>query len=553
MASSILMPAILEFNYPSFDMEKENVTFIGKISINNNLAQVDHIQVKITQQDDGKNGLNTDFFPKNIYFIKNQSTDIFYIKLNLQYNGKSIFKNSYDNLIPTFYKMQVRLGYKDENYPEKMYNEEWGQTPPDGWLENNGDLFSEWSNTSIIKSTFSPDVNVLGLSNVSMNNIDNPYQLFNANYITKDKEENIQSYKFELLDTKGFLIEEQELNYIKDYITPSITYQIKSYIKTEKNYVLKLTTESTYGLIQTVVYDLYFTGAQEVFPLEVIGKSNIENATNVITIKYNNIFSNIDKILVKRLSMSNYYNSYDNLFEINNISNFTKDIIFNDYIINSDELYIYYLQIVYKDGTYSSLSKPIKIICSYDYTYIMGENQEQIIVYSPQISNVTLTKRDVLTETLGEKYPYFQKIGYIDYKTFNITGTISYLSIGNEENKIKDIAINDIYGKNASEEVQNMIKEFYGDKIGENYTTSIDYFMEKEYRNKISSFLNNGEIKIIKSPTERLMFTRFTNVNITPKEELGRAIYDFSLTATEIFGEKNIDYSKYKFGEAYEL
>ena len=69
MANSILMPPILEFNYPSFDMEKDSVIFIGKLSINNNLKQVDHIQVKLLQQDDNKNGLNTELFPKNIYFI----------------------------------------------------------------------------------------------------------------------------------------------------------------------------------------------------------------------------------------------------------------------------------------------------------------------------------------------------------------------------------------------------------------------------------------------------------------------------------------------------
>ena len=90
MANSILMPPILEFNYPSFDMEESSVTFIGKISINNNLSQVDHIQVKILQQDDGKNGLNTELFPENIYFIKNESTDIFSIRLNLFINDVSI-------------------------------------------------------------------------------------------------------------------------------------------------------------------------------------------------------------------------------------------------------------------------------------------------------------------------------------------------------------------------------------------------------------------------------------------------------------------------------
>lgn len=553
MANSILMPPVLEVNYPSFDMAKETVTFIGKLSINNNLTQVDHIQVKISQLDDSKNGLNVNIFPKNIYFIKNESTDIFYIRLNLFIGGSTIFNNSVQTYIPSFYKMQVRLGYKDETNSDKMYQEEWGQSPPDGWLEDNVELFSEWSNTSIIKTTFTPEVEIIGLNNFNVNNISNPYQLFNATYNSLDSTENIQSYNFELLDEGGHEIEVQELNYVTDYVTPSITYQIKSYVKTKTNYLLKLTTESTLGLRTSILYQIYFTGEQEDFPLQLDLTIDNKNAANIIKISHSPSFTDIDRILVKRLSISNKYNSYDNIYEITNVNEKTKNIYFKDYLINSDELYIYYFQIVYLDNSYSALSAPIKAINSYDYTYILGENGEQIPVYTPQISSITLTKRDAFTETLGEQYPYFQKIGLIDYKTFSFSGNITYLSTVNEENKIKTETLDEIYGINASDEIKQMIQEAYGNSVGNNYISTINYFMEKEYREKLMSFLNNGEVKVIKSPTERLLFTRFTNINLTPKTELSRAIYDFNLTATEIFNEKTIDYTKYSFGEDYEL
>lgn len=553
MANSILMPPVLEVNYPSFDMTKETVTFIGKLSINNNLTQVDHIQVKLLQLDDSKNGLNANVFPKNIYFIKNESTDIFYIRLNLFIGGSTIFNNSIQTYIPSFYKMQVRLGYKDETSSDKMYQEEWGQSPPDGWLEDNAELFSEWSNTSIIKTTFTPEVEIIGLNNFNVNNIDNPYQLFNATYNSLDSTENIQSYNFELLDEGGHEIEVQELNYVTDYVTPSITYQIKSYVKTKTNYLLKLTTESTLGLRASILYQIYFTGEQEDFPLQLDLTIDNKNAANIIKISHSSSFADIDRILVKRLSISNKYNSYDNIYEITNVNEKTKNIYFKDYLINSDELYIYYFQIVYLDNSYSALSTPIKAVNSYDYTYILGENGEQIPVYTPQISSITLTKRDAFTETLGEQYPYFQKIGLIDYKTFSFSGNITYLSTVNEENKVKTKALDEIYGVNAPDEIKQMIQEAYGNSVGNNYINTINYFMEKEYREKLMNFLNNGEVKVIKSPTERLLFTRFTNINLTPKTELSRAIYDFSLTATEIFNEKTIDYTKYSFGEDYEL
>ena len=553
MANSILMPPILEFNYPSFDMEKDNVIFIGKLSINNNLKQVDHIQVKLIQQDDGKNGLNQELFPKNIYFIKNESEDIFYIKLNLFFDGNSIFSNSQEELIPAFYKMQVRLGYKDEDQLDKMYNEDWGQEPPDNWLDENSDLFSEWSNTSIIKTTFAPTVEIIGLKKTEINNIDNPYILFNASYISNDSTENIESYKFELLNEAGIEIEVQNLNYIDDYVTPSINYQIKSYINKETNYILKLTTQSNYGLTNTILYQLFFTGIEIPFPLTLEKIIDSNNALNIIKIKYNSNFSNINKILIKRLSISNNYNSYDDVYVINDVNKKNKDIYFKDYLINSDEVYIYFLQIVYSDNSYSALSEPVTMKNSYEYTYILGENGEQILIYSPQINSITITKRDTLTETLGQQFPYFRSIGFINYKSFNFSGNITYLSTINEENKIKAESLNELYAINASEEIKEILRDEYGDNLGDNYSVSFNYFMEKQYREKLINFLENGEIKVIKSPTERLLFTKFTNVNVTPKQELGRAIYDFSVTATEIFNEKNINYNKYIFGDDYEL
>lgn len=555
MANSILMPPILEFNYPSFDMEGDEVIFIGKLSINNNLTQVDHIQVRLLQQDDGKNGLNTTLFPKGIYFIKNSSTDIFYIKLKLFLKGTTIFSNSTDTYIPSFYRMQVRLGYKDETQEDKMYQEAWGQTPPENWLESNGDLFSEWSNTSIIKTTFAPNVTVIGLNEKEVNTLNNPYALFNGTYVTNDTTENIQAYKFELLDSNGIEVETQELNYVRDYVSPSITYQIKSYIKKETTYFLKLTTESVFGFKKTVLYELIFSGEEVPFPLICETSSDNKNACNIIKIAYDKtIFETVDKILIKRLSISNKYSSYDDVYQIQNVKSTMKDIYFKDYLINSEEVYIYYLQLVYTDGSYSSLSAPLPIKTSYDLTYLLGEDNKQIIIYSPQISGINIVQKDSYSETLGSQFPYFQRIGPIDYKSFSLSGNITFLStMSNEENNIKKETVEDIYSIDAPEEIQEILKQNYGDNVGANYSTSIDYFMEKEYREKLIKFLSDGNVKVIKSPTERLMFIRLSQINVTPKQELTRAIYDFSANAIEVFNEKNIDYSKYIFGDNYEL
>lgn len=554
MANSTLMPPILEFNYPSFDMTKESHIFIGKLSINNNMKQVDHVQIKITQVDDDKNGFNKEVIPRDIYFMKNDSEDIFYIKLFLTVKSATIFANSVNFLVPTRYKMQVRLGYKDASRLEEMYNEEWGQDVPQDWLDRNGELFSEWSNTSLIKTTVEPEISIIGLKIDELNILNNPYQLFNGTFKNLDKTEQIQSYNIALLDLSEHIIDEKTKTYVEDYITPSLTYQIKKFVKTGIEYKIRLIVYTTDDLEKEITYRVFFNEQENEFPLLVEKIIDNVNAKNILKIRYNSIFPTIEKILIKRLSIANEYNSYDDIFLINDISLKNKDIYFSDYFINSDELYIYYLQIVYKNGEYSALSSPIPIKNKYDFSYILGEDGEQFKILDSVINTMTIVTKDTLSETLGSKYPIMQRIGNIKYKTFTFGGVITYLNTDiDEENQLREKTIDKIYGAEAPLEIKEILENEYGDNNKHNYSSSINYFVEKEYRDTLSNFLSNGKIKIIKSPSERLMICTFMNFSLVPKKELSRSIYDFTVNANEIMGEKDIDYFNFSIGEVYEL
>lgn len=76
------------------------------------------------------------------------------------------------------------------------------------------------------------------------------------------------------------------------------------------------------------------------------------------------------------------------------------------------------------------------------------------------------------------------------------------------------------------------------------------YMQEREFRERVMKFLYNGEPKIFKSPTEGLIMVRLTDISFTPKNELGRKIYDFSCTMTEIGRVDMESLSKYNFREA---
>jgi hypothetical protein len=79
-----------------------------------------------------------------------------------------------------------------------------------------------------------------------------------------------------------------------------------------------------------------------------------------------------------------------------------------------------------------------------------------------------------------------------------------------------------------------------------------DRLTQREFRELVMNFLYSDQPKLFRSTPEGNILVRLTDVNLTPNQQLGRMIYDFSCTATEI-GECSIEnYKLYQiqdFGE----
>ena len=78
------------------------------------------------------------------------------------------------------------------------------------------------------------------------------------------------------------------------------------------------------------------------------------------------------------------------------------------------------------------------------------------------------------------------------------------------------------------DEFQNIISNY----VEKGYKE--DFIFEKLFRDKIMNFLNDGKPKLFKSSTEGNIIVRLTNVSFTPNQQLGRQVYSFTATATEI-------------------
>lgn len=250
----------------------------------------------------------------------------------------------------------------------------------------------------------------------------------------------------------------------------------------------------------------------------------------------------------------------------------TKDILYKtDYTIESGIKYKYAIVKENSSG-YRSIplmekDAPARWV-DFQYNYILGTKGHIRLMYDNTIQsfkkNVLQNKQD----TIGGKYPVVTKNGYAYYSEFQVEGLISveqevaeYVDSDSFRFKSGDylagadkicFSVNskDNYWRRAdnfedfdrTEDEDGNIKEWLGgiyvcdvNNLDNNNDLTDDYyFVERKYRELLIDFLNDGEYKLYKSPTEGNILVVLTEVSLTPKEELGRLIYSFSATAIEV-------------------
>lgn len=149
-------------------------------------------------------------------------------------------------------------------------------------------------------------------------------------------------------------------------------------------------------------------------------------------------------------------------------------------------------------------SKEEIIIVEFDYEdIILVDNSAsggvQLIRFNPSLSSLKRNQAESITQTLGGKYPVIRRNGDMDYYTFTLGGLISTLAL-----------------KDQYEDEAKRILE------------------ERKFRKEFVDGLCNGKVKLFKAGPEGLMLVRITGVSLTPETKLGRDIYSFSATVTEV-------------------
>lgn len=173
----------------------------------------------------------------------------------------------------------------------------------------------------------------------------------------------------------------------------------------------------------------------------------------------------------------------------------------------------------------SSVTTSYTTYVDYDNSFLINsntkKNQQISIVFDENISSFKPVRKDAVIETIGSKYPFVIRNASVNYKTMEFSGNITYFM---------DIENVSGFGSNT----------YYSD-----YNKA--FYLERNFRDWFEEWVNDGTPKVLKTPTEGLRLVRIHNLNFTPIRQLGRLIYSFSCTITEIGDYSGQNLTRYKF------
>lgn len=496
------------------------------------------------------------------------------------------------------YKIQIR-------FSDLAYDESIGQS---AWLNQNANHFSEWSTFCITKaigyprwSSFLNNIDYLSSSTLN----------FIADYSNDDSSEILYSYKLQLWkdewkdDEEGnsifdncYLLEESEEIYTNQYYNPNqIQYNFKT--KLENTYfddeelgnmeyflIIGYTTLNKYShsllsfpLNTAIPYEdsiekynypegqwwidvQYSQDAQtpvQVITADIIDtvgnssfKSDFNNQTFIaqeeeegrigLKLYLNDDTPQTDIFIITRADSKDNFQTWTDIKWI-----FCNDTIINqlpmifDYTIESGVWYKYSVQ-TYKyneeagmhiRGIMNTMALPV--LREFEFAYLIGEGGRQLkLQYNNNMNSYVYNYSDSKTDTIGGKYPFITRNGNMKYRTIPINGLISF-NMDEQELFTNDTELY-IY-PDIITRYQNRHQQY----------RDYDYIKERDFREKVLAFLQDGKPKLFKSTSEGNLIIRLMQVAAQPNQSLNRMIFSFTSTGHEVADATMENYLKYKF------
>ena len=451
------------------------------------------------------------------------------------------------------YKIQMR-------FSNVAYDSSMGQA---AWLNQHASEFSEWSSYTITKAIPKPVITIplFNYDSSLVNNDSNSivsHSIFSSTldvsgaYSNADANEILYSYTVRLKDVDGTELETSDLIYANQHIPNQFSYIFKTELENEKEYDFELEYETLnrYENTISIRFNVALLISETTDNIQLLTAEDAlarsytsieaEQSDGRIGLKlyYKDEIPYFGNICIRRSDSRTNFKVWDDIafvqVTVPDGEESVNDLpLIYDYTAESGVWYQYGIQFIDLNGYRSPMVKHAPIKREYDYAFLLGENNQQLrLEYNHTVSSFKTNLSDSKMDTIGGQYPFITRNGNMKYKTFPINGLISF----NMDEHNLFTTMKDIY---QYDEVVDLYKD-------EEFTM-YDYTYERDFRNKVVEFLQDGKPKLFKSPTEGNIIVRLMDVNTTPDAKLGRLISSFSANAHEVATANMANYKEYGF------
>ena len=532
--NNYLFPPFMPSKQDGFVVNGEGRVYFN-LSPLNSIDQVEHLQLSLYRQDNNRNLLTDRTYTSSGVSLNTRNSVLYYKKSEIKFSAS---KQMYYVVIPKLKtplipaglvaKIQIRLGTQTLRFANgAVYDNSTGEEMTEVW--NNTQInvlgMSEWSTISIIKTLSPFDSYIQNFNTGVVNNISTTVYTFvgMTNLYNSNPKETIKSTRFVLFDFKGNQLEDSgaiiqpESQKLYNYHTfnkvldPDTTYQVLFEVSTSSGYtqsqlydfaVVLEDRDITYSIELNENY--YGMSSEEISLTKTMVRLVVKDAAY----SDENLKPNI--YLIRRASSKDNFETWIDLAELRcAIGTSELYATYNDIMVESGITYKYTVQPKMLNTSRLVVSDSVEATPVYEHTWLLGQNNAYLSIgFNLNLSNFKTVIKEAKIETIGSQYPFFVRNGDIKYREFSLSGLIcqnmdatNSLRIGEYENR---------------------------------------HIQERMFRDSLHELLLDGRPKLFKSETEGLILVYLSNVSLTPNNVLGRMLYDFSMTATEI-GRVDVD------------
>ena len=386
-----------------------------------------------------------------------------------------------------------------------------------------------YSTIGVVKYITMPTVSIEGLNPDVINNHCYSYnglyqQIGRKNgqidFSSQDTTEKLYSSRFVIYDTDNNIIKDSgEILHNTTFDTLSYeaseSFMIPEDLELNKIYYLYYIVTTVNGYVKAS--PRYRITQRRQIPMNLEGsiKASLNYEAGTIDIhlisKYQNQVASGQFLLSRRAESDNL--EWEEVLYFTLQSEIPDRLLFTDYTVAQGVKYTYSLQQYNENRVFSDRVLSNSVTADFEDLFLFDGSRQLKVRFNPKVATFKTNVVESKTNTLGSKHPFIVRNAHVNYKELSISGLISY-------------------------QMDDMGSFLSKDSLGLEFTTqnlvTENIKAERDFKLAVLDWLNDGQPKLFRSPTEGNYIVRLMDVNMSPTDTLGRMLHTFTCKAYEI-------------------